>query len=264
MSDDITLTCRICLEEESNMFKLINPCRCNGTSKYVHIKCINEWIETTENHEAKKQCMECKTTYNFKNNHVGQNSIYFCNRHRISDVCIKQFGLLCPLSILFFSFDFTTNTYFLIYLLFPEKPSKLIIPFFEENFFLGVNYYYYIFSYIYFCCFYISYITSIYKKVNIKGVYIKKAANINMMAIVYIIVFFWINSIVNFILQLDTIILLNLCNNLFSPYFIYFIIDEHDEILKKLNETNVLLPLNDNDSDSDIDSESHLLNIEIR
>lgn len=38
--------CKICLggvEEESELGRLISPCKCKGTIKYVHIECLNEW-----------------------------------------------------------------------------------------------------------------------------------------------------------------------------------------------------------------------------
>jgi len=40
--------CRICLQsdaqDENNM--LISPCKCSGSSKYVHKNCLEEWIGT--------------------------------------------------------------------------------------------------------------------------------------------------------------------------------------------------------------------------
>ena len=72
MSDTIIPTniCRICLEEESNIDMLINPCKCDGTSKYVHKTCINTWFDETSNPDARKMCMACKTPYIFQNYHI--------------------------------------------------------------------------------------------------------------------------------------------------------------------------------------------------
>ena len=55
--------CRICFEEESFDNKLINPCLCNGTSKYVHIRCLNEWRNSRTNQMVRIQCSECKYNY---------------------------------------------------------------------------------------------------------------------------------------------------------------------------------------------------------
>ena len=57
--------CRICLSNE-NKEDFINPCICNGTSKYVHISCLNTWIINTTNTVAKNKCMECNYNYKYK------------------------------------------------------------------------------------------------------------------------------------------------------------------------------------------------------
>lgn len=58
--------CRICLQEEVDMTTLISPCRCSGSSKYVHIGCLNEWRRTSRNPSALTQCEICSTTYNVR------------------------------------------------------------------------------------------------------------------------------------------------------------------------------------------------------
>jgi len=58
-------TCRICLEEDQTE-KLFSPCRCSGSSKYVHIDCLNEWRATSNNPEAFNRCFTCNYTYQTK------------------------------------------------------------------------------------------------------------------------------------------------------------------------------------------------------
>ena len=55
--------CRICFEEEQENRVLISPCKCSGSSKYVHYDCLETWRNTTTNEEAKKKCMECNASY---------------------------------------------------------------------------------------------------------------------------------------------------------------------------------------------------------
>ena len=57
--------CRICLENDY-IERLIFPCKCRGTAKFVHEECIAQWISTTTNIEAKKQCMQCLYKYKFQ------------------------------------------------------------------------------------------------------------------------------------------------------------------------------------------------------
>jgi hypothetical protein len=59
--------CRICFEEETLEDPFIWPCRCNGTSKYVHRSCLNTWRNENINNPAFERCMECRYEYTFIN-----------------------------------------------------------------------------------------------------------------------------------------------------------------------------------------------------
>lgn len=40
-------SCRICLgEEDDEGNKLISPCKCAGTTKYIHKECLQEWLNS--------------------------------------------------------------------------------------------------------------------------------------------------------------------------------------------------------------------------
>ena len=47
MSNNLNLKeCRICFENNESQDNLfISPCLCDGTSKYVHSKCLEQWIK---------------------------------------------------------------------------------------------------------------------------------------------------------------------------------------------------------------------------
>ena len=62
MSEEVD-ECRICFEIETVNNPLIQPCSCKGTSKNVHIRCLEKWRNTTENPAAKLKCMECGVRY---------------------------------------------------------------------------------------------------------------------------------------------------------------------------------------------------------
>lgn len=59
MDDNEPNVCRICQEEDDK--KLIAPCRCNGTVKYIHEECFKKWIETSKNNTT---CPTCGGPYN--------------------------------------------------------------------------------------------------------------------------------------------------------------------------------------------------------
>jgi hypothetical protein len=56
------MECRICLEDNKPE-NLIRPCRCDGTSKWVHRDCLDNWRATSANDIAFTSCLECKFEY---------------------------------------------------------------------------------------------------------------------------------------------------------------------------------------------------------
>ena len=67
--------CRICLgeEEDDQENELICPCKCAGTMRYIHIRCLKEWLNSKKlvyNGERVKsffwkalECELCKTAF---------------------------------------------------------------------------------------------------------------------------------------------------------------------------------------------------------
>ncbi|CAO2830698.1 unnamed protein product [Amaranthus hypochondriacus] len=54
------IQCRICLESDGRDF--IAPCKCKGTSKYVHRECLDQWRAVREGF-AFAHCTTCKAPY---------------------------------------------------------------------------------------------------------------------------------------------------------------------------------------------------------
>ena len=71
------LQCRICLEDEENIDLLISPCRCNGTSKYVHKSCLETWRYQSISARGFYKCMECNENYIILNNDEIENQRIF-------------------------------------------------------------------------------------------------------------------------------------------------------------------------------------------
>jgi len=60
--------CRICLggeEEVPEQGRLIRPCRCKGTIRYVHVDCLNKWRTTSASTSAYWACPQCGFRYAF-------------------------------------------------------------------------------------------------------------------------------------------------------------------------------------------------------
>ena len=56
--------CRICFEGAHSNDKLLAPCKCTGSSRYIHQSCLRKWRFTNDaESESRNKCMECKYTY---------------------------------------------------------------------------------------------------------------------------------------------------------------------------------------------------------
>jgi hypothetical protein len=61
-SNDQLKQCRICLDND-HPDELISPCLCNGSSAYVHRKCLNDWRSENANGKGFKSCDICQFEY---------------------------------------------------------------------------------------------------------------------------------------------------------------------------------------------------------
>lgn len=59
-------TCRICFSPEAPEEKLISPCKCRGTSKWIHIDCLNQWRNHSQNSKSFYRCDQCHYEYSFR------------------------------------------------------------------------------------------------------------------------------------------------------------------------------------------------------
>ena len=74
MNESEIKECRICLEDEEDDSKLIIPCKCKGTHKYVHKYCLHKWRHTNDDditnvqilYNRRERCGICKTRYREK------------------------------------------------------------------------------------------------------------------------------------------------------------------------------------------------------
>jgi hypothetical protein len=54
--------CRICFDD-GNQDDMIAPCRCSGSSKYVHRKCLDTWRSQDPSNDNFSRCNQCRFTY---------------------------------------------------------------------------------------------------------------------------------------------------------------------------------------------------------
>jgi len=65
------MLCRFCFEPDTTPTSLVSPCRCSGSSKYVHKACLLRWQETTQIKRHKTHCQQCQTEYT-----IGTHALY--------------------------------------------------------------------------------------------------------------------------------------------------------------------------------------------
>jgi hypothetical protein len=57
--------CRICLGDEDDG-RLISPCLCKGTMRFVHVECLTQWRLQSVNKESFFACDSCQYRYSFR------------------------------------------------------------------------------------------------------------------------------------------------------------------------------------------------------
>ena len=72
----MTNECWICYDSNKDE-KLISPCKCSGSLKYVHKSCLETWLQ----YEKDSQCKICKTNYQIKRDNK-QNLYYSLLKNR--------------------------------------------------------------------------------------------------------------------------------------------------------------------------------------
>lgn len=97
--------CRICFTSDvipaSN--KLITPCKCSGSSQYIHMDCLQQWMDKSSNVESKIKCMECKYSYVFKNGQgepKPKKCTYFCCNYEINSLSRSILFLIVVINVI--------------------------------------------------------------------------------------------------------------------------------------------------------------------
>ncbi|OMJ67506.1 hypothetical protein SteCoe_35308 [Stentor coeruleus] len=66
MEEQNIKVCRVCFEDETVEKKLISPCLCKGSSKYIHEDCLYSWISCQADTKNIRKCEVCKFAYNIQ------------------------------------------------------------------------------------------------------------------------------------------------------------------------------------------------------
>ncbi|KAK6535271.1 hypothetical protein TWF694_001739 [Orbilia ellipsospora] len=73
----IVKQCRICLDTSTEDFdeelgRLISPCKCKGSARYVHEECLRAWRLQSANSQSFYKCPTCQFEYQFRRLKIAQ------------------------------------------------------------------------------------------------------------------------------------------------------------------------------------------------
>lgn len=156
--------CRICLEDEGNIDLLISPCRCSGTSKYVHTECLRIWRYQDIHARGFIRCMECNENYVILNNDGIENERLFDIFNSSKKVMHFEIGISFSLCFFIYIIDVFINDYYLVKI-FPEWYDNKLLKIIKENAFyenlfylnfsMYIQNYIFVLVYILRCCLYV-------------------------------------------------------------------------------------------------------------
>ncbi len=242
MSNEL-FQCRICFEEEENPSLLISPCRCDGTSKYVHIDCLQTWLRTTESDTAKKKCMECRTAYKYTANALEESESMY--NDDIKDIW-KTYGrnmlLICPYSLVFNCID-----NYILYqspiISFIYQPQKQVFHYLTIDEFYSMIFYFSNTTFIFNIRFMMIYLYRIYRSIHRKNIYLKSMSYNILCPIIGIMFYFIINKIIISYDDASNLMSYNLLYIVISQVLYYMMLKQHIDTIQNMNsniEINIL------------------------
>ena len=214
--------CRICLEDD-NIEQLVAPCNCNGTSKYVHPNCLNEWRKENINTNFFNVCIDCREKYVYN---IDTKEDCFINIYNISYI---YYILLGVLTICLGSFDNNKSIE-----AFESIKNKNITEYLDSSNYYYIFYYIVLSNYLSNCVFFLfswyTFIKIVNKKKYISQLYFYKLLIFFNTWYIYLLYI-----IFNFKLFLITSVFFLFINN----YYDYLFLVNHNNILTILNTENI-------------------------
>jgi len=251
MSNEI-FQCRICFEEEDDLSLFVSPCRCSGTSKYVHVECLQEWIRTTENSDAKKKCMECKTAYKYTTNHLAENiTLYVNTRKNIWKTYITNVFYIFPFSLILTSIDeYAIKSNKFMVLLY--QPGPRVLNLINLNDMYSIFFYTANSTFFFNTKFLLTYLYLVNKNIHRRKQYIKSMFFHICLPLFCVLFFYIINRIIMSYDDVDNLMSFNTMYIIVSQVTNYQLLKLHDDTIKNMNlnlEINILSYVNNIDID---------------
>ena len=240
--------CRICFEEEEEDNILIYPCLCNGTSKYVHDKCLNRWRLQNIDKIAFFRCMECHFRYNIL--YKFPKETFQFSQHNISKFTepwsLFLFNILTfGASLFFYSADISIE--FQLIHAFDLEPRTEFISVLRENSLYASFFYFSFITSLFNIIIYSAFFLKICSNLKTHRRYLKKTFLFYIGHILYTLHFFWLY----YVFKSDkskagtmTYLNLEIILQSFSFWLFGRLMALHNVIIHKLNVENSLQVIN--------------------
>ena len=230
--------CRICFDEGTDDDPLISPCKCKGTSAYVHKSCLSNWRNFNRDRDAWNICMECHAEYIIARKYPIEKFFYDI-RYKLPGIYFTQSLLGFSGALLIWCIEYNTDYLAVKMLNFNnEEKNEIIIKDILSNELIPQVFYYnftFLFISIFFCArFYHNY----YNKIKRKKVYWKEIKllfyynlifNLNF---IYLYYFFVWNNLEIIFYNFSTVL------TFLIPYSHYKLMKYHNKVIKDMNIAN--------------------------
>ena len=230
--------CRICFELETLDDQFIYPCKCKGTSKYVHKSCLNSWRTLNTDNEAFNICMECRGEYDIITEFPVENTkLFFWCEKFIQCYCINYLISFTLGTFIWIIEDYNSDYIFLRTMSGNFENDTKLISIIKQDSLAPQIFYFSFFIFIQNIVFYLFFLFIIHKNIHRKKIYFKK---ITENSVAYIS--FTFSFLIFFYILKDSfpIVLLNIISffSIVEPIMGCLLIKQHNIVIKWLNDNN--------------------------
>lgn len=230
--------CRICLEPDVST-NLISPCKCAGTSKYVHETCLQRWRQNNRENQRSQSCEICN--FNYIIIRESPLETYFIRRRKIP-VCMEiiiSIGISIIMSDMISVID-KNNDYFAVDMFGFNNNNKRIQIYFNRSEVLIWSYYQNVWCFFQTIILYSLFTLRTVTKVKNKCLYLREIKYSLLSSVLCGIQILYLSLLSNTHVGLfEIIFMMGSIASLFSFALFLRHVDNHNNVLRIMNRMNV-------------------------
>ena len=237
MSDEIK-ECRICFEGEKEDDLFISPCRCSGTSKYIHYSCLNQWREFNIDKPGYYKCMECNEKYLIVFTHPREPTKLFWLSDKISNFYLVKYAGGIPISFVVGIFSIFNNHSLILEGLNGGYKNLAINEAFRKDLFLATSFYYMYSVILFNFLILLGYLIITCDKIKNKKLYFSKTKYYfvsdfiyNCLFYIFYMIFIWNDAVMMFF-NVALFLVLS------EPFLCYKLFKKHKQVIHDINSNS--------------------------